>query len=461
VSPDERFERVEKIGEGGFGRTYLATDRTTGEPVVVKQLRVRGLPNWKPVEAFEREVKVLRSLSHPGIPAFVAAFEQAPAVDGNEEDRDVEMTIVVEFVPGETLGARIGRGDRWSEAQAHALLRDLLETLRYLHELAPPVIHRDITPANIVVRPDGRAILVDFGAVRDLATPRAGQMTVLGTPGYMAPEQSLGVSDPRSDLYSLGATVLHTLTHIAPVALPRQDLRFDFDRIEGLPPTLVGVLSRMTDPDPGRRWPSARSVLDALGRGGTEPADEPGTALAMAAPSSALVLADEERELTPAVLRRLDYRNALAIAAMQPSDSGAPKRIIVGSAVAAAGLIAAGVVIGPAVAAAMPLAVAGGLGYFFLNSFRRRDRSRRLFAEGEQTEGKLVSSRQGQQGVFLDYVYKVNGERYAGIGYTSDVTVTNSIRVGMPVLVFYDPDVPRHSVGLLRSELDGIRVANF
>ena len=224
------YELGETLGQGAFGRTVAATQRATGRAVAVKLLRLSGLPDWKPVELLEREAKVLRSLVHPGIPAFVEAFEDhgdaadgAGAADEKGEPAEVQLCIVTERVAGETLAAKLERGDRWTAAQAERLTRELLEILAYLHELSPPVVHRDVTPANVMIDEGGRAMLVDFGAVRSIDYQPGQAQTVLGTPGYMAPEQAMGEATPASDLYGLGATLAHVLS--APVAAAAGGLR--------------------------------------------------------------------------------------------------------------------------------------------------------------------------------------------------------------------------------------------
>ena len=133
------YELGETLGQGAFGRTVAATQRATGRAVAVKLLRLSGLPDWKPVELLEREAKVLRSLVHPGIPGFVEAFEDhGDAADGAGEagepgesagPAEVQLCIVTERVAGETLAAKLERGDRWTAAQAERLTRELLEIL--------------------------------------------------------------------------------------------------------------------------------------------------------------------------------------------------------------------------------------------------------------------------------------------------------------------------------------------
>jgi serine/threonine protein kinase len=136
----QRYDVGEVLGEGAFGRTVAARDGATGADVVLKLITIRGLPGWKELEHFEREVAVLRSLNHPGVPRFVDSFQAE--IDGSGP----VMALVMERIRGESLLALIQRGHRWEEAHARALLESLLGTLDYLHGLSPLVIHRDIKP---------------------------------------------------------------------------------------------------------------------------------------------------------------------------------------------------------------------------------------------------------------------------------------------------------------------------
>src|SRR6185295_14519102 len=133
-------------------------------------------------------------------------------------------------------------------------LRDASGVLDYLHGRAPPVIHRDIKPNNVIRRPDGSFAIVDFGAVRDRLRPEGGS-TVVGTFGYMAPEQFQGRALPATDVYALGATAIAMLTGEEPEALPHKGLAIDVNAALGrrASPAMVRVLSSMLAPDPDQR----------------------------------------------------------------------------------------------------------------------------------------------------------------------------------------------------------------
>jgi serine/threonine protein kinase len=164
-----RYTVERALGAGGFGMTYLAR-RGDGEAVVLKQLRLARMTDWKALELFEREARVLAALSHPGIPKLYEFFAldgespRAPAAlyssvagpsPAAPPSPSLSLVIAQAYVDGRSLQAWIDAGGRWTADDAEAVLRRLLDVLKYLHTLNPPVIHRDIKPANVVLG-DGR-----------------------------------------------------------------------------------------------------------------------------------------------------------------------------------------------------------------------------------------------------------------------------------------------------------------
>ena len=266
------YTLVRKLGEGGFGVAFLARD-DAGQPVVLKQLAVARMGDWKVMELFEREAQVLASLRHPGVPRCHEFFAPAgaravPAADIAQLGEHASLVIVQDYVEGASLQARIDAGQRMTGAEAEALLRALLGVLDYIHTLHPPVIHRDIKPANIVVTPAGAPMLVDFGAsqARQRRESELGSTSV-GTFGYFPIEQVLGKARPASDLYALAMTIVVALTHRPPEDLP-QDPGNSKVQVElaapGLPPRLALVLAAMLEPAVGQRLASAAEALRAL-----------------------------------------------------------------------------------------------------------------------------------------------------------------------------------------------------
>jgi hypothetical protein len=246
-----RYVVVGSLGAGSQGETLEAVDKREGRPVAIKRFTIRGAKSWKDVELAEREATVLSSLSHSGLPRYIEHFEENGA-----------LYLVMEKIEGETLQARRKRGAGLDQAQVTRFLRDVAACLHYLHSQAPPVVHRDIKPGNVILRPDGSYCLVDFGSVRDRLKPVGGS-TVVGTFGFMAPEQFQGRAGPASDVYAVGATALSLLTGREPEDLPHKGLSVDVESaLRGqVDRRLIGALRSMLEPDPDQR---ARSVEDAL-----------------------------------------------------------------------------------------------------------------------------------------------------------------------------------------------------
>lgn len=267
---DERWRLGPRMGSGAQANTYVARDEKNPntEPVIVKQLRLSGNKDaWKKFDLFEREIATLKSLRHAGIPRFITSFESAPGV----------FNLVMEKKPGATLRA-ISTRARFTDLELRDILARVLEILDYLHRLAPPVIHRDIKPANLVRAANGAIALVDFGGVRAALRPDGGS-TVVGTFGYMAPEQLHGEATPATDIYSLGATIVALAAGAEPETIPRKGLAMDLGTVlAGSDPALVAVLEKMTMPDPSTRPQSARAVLDLLAKAGAYNGRRPASA---------------------------------------------------------------------------------------------------------------------------------------------------------------------------------------
>src|SRR6188768_1128760 len=235
-----RYVVTGSLGAGSQGETLEAVDKRQGCPVAIKRFTLRSAKSWKDVELAEREATVLASLSHPSLPRYVEHFEENGA-----------LYLVMEKIEGETLQTRRKRGARLDQAQVTRFLRDASACLRYLHSQAPPVVHRDIKPGNVLLRPDGSYCLVDFGSVRDRLKPEGGS-TVVGTFGFMAPEQFQGRAAPVSDVYAVGATALCLITGQEHENLPHNGLAIDVEgALRGqVDRRLIAALVRMLEPDP-------------------------------------------------------------------------------------------------------------------------------------------------------------------------------------------------------------------
>ena len=256
----ERFEILEEIGRGSQATTHRALDHDTGEVVALKELDFRRVEDWKSQELFEREGATLQALDHAAIPRYVDAFTI-------ETEDEIRLYLAQEFIDGPTLQDELDSGRHWSEAEAREDAAQLLDALVYLHGLSPPVVHRDIKPSNIIRRSDGRLALVDFGAVQNIVPKTVGGSTIIGTPGYMPIEQVMGRAVPASDLYALGATLIHLLTRTPPseLAVERNHLRFR-DRAPSVSEDLATLLEELTHPSVEDRIDSARRARERLER---------------------------------------------------------------------------------------------------------------------------------------------------------------------------------------------------
>jgi serine/threonine protein kinase len=254
----ERYQLVELLGAGGSGSTYRAIRLSDQIEVAIKILSLRHLNDWKQLELFEREAKVLAQLSHPQIPQYLEYFH----VDTPENRA---FYIVQQLAPGKPLSALVQSGWRGTKTEVRDIASQLLTILQYLHQQSPPLIHRDIKPHNIIRNNDGQVFLVDFGAVQDVYhnTLMKGS-TVAGTYGYMAPEQFRGAAVPASDLYGLGATVLYLLTHRSPADLPQARLKLSFRSHVNIADHFADWLEVMLEPDTADRFSSATAALSAL-----------------------------------------------------------------------------------------------------------------------------------------------------------------------------------------------------
>lgn len=253
----DRFELRGQLGEGAQGVTWLGHDRQSGQTVAIKEFSVRKAQSLKAMELFEREAATLRDIEHPGIPRWVDDFVV-------EHDRDVAMYLVQEYIEGDALPMRT----RWTDADVGRVCADLCDVLAYLHERRPPVIHRDIKPSNVMLRPDGRLVLIDFGAVKSAvdASGALGGSTVAGTFGYMAPEQLRGVASPSSDLYSVGALAVALLSGRDASELIDLAQPGGWARALPMSPAMRRVLERLLELDQSARCDDAREAA-ALFRG--------------------------------------------------------------------------------------------------------------------------------------------------------------------------------------------------
>ncbi|MGA9377154.1 MAG: serine/threonine-protein kinase [Phormidium sp.] len=259
---EERYQIRQQLGKKAGRRTLLAWDNQTQELVVIKLLTFGNELEWDDLKLFEREAKTLKSLSHPAIPRYLDYFEvNSPNNKG--------FALVQTYIAANSLEEHLKAGRTFTESEVIEIAKDILRILTYLHQHQPPIIHRDIKPSNILLTNNstsgkGEVYLVDFGSVQTLAARESGTITVVGTYGYMPPEQFGGRGVPASDLYSLGATLIYLVTATHPADLPQTDLRIEFEQFANINPGFSRWLKLLTEPSLNRRLTSAEVALKAL-----------------------------------------------------------------------------------------------------------------------------------------------------------------------------------------------------
>lgn len=224
-----RYRIVKRIGGGGMGSVYLAYDQKFGPPNDKTRRAVKEMFDFftdpaqrqKAIEDFQREGQLLASLEHPSIPTVYDYFVN-----------DGKYYLVMKYVPGGDLAKKLKESQEGylDERTVTEWAIQVCDVLDYIHNQDPPVIYRDLKPANLMLddtRTPPRVMLIDFGIARFVSPTQKG-VTAIGTMGYAPPELFSGQVEPRSDLYSLGATMFHLLTGADPQDNPL--LIFDFDR---------------------------------------------------------------------------------------------------------------------------------------------------------------------------------------------------------------------------------------
>jgi serine/threonine protein kinase len=262
-----RYRIIQILGQGGFGRTYLAEDqRRFNELCAIKELipTATGTGAWeKAQELFAREAAILYQIQHPQVPQFRERFEQ-----------DQRLFLVQDYVAGKTyralLDERKAIDQTFTEAEVLLLMRSLLPVLEHLHTRG--IIHRDISPENIILRESDRLpVLIDFGVVKELATKlqslnASTPVTTVGKLGYAPSEQmQTGRAYPSSDLYALAVTVLVLLTGKEPQELfDENQLTWNWQKLVKVDPRFAQILNRMLSHSPSDRFASVADLTQAL-----------------------------------------------------------------------------------------------------------------------------------------------------------------------------------------------------
>jgi serine/threonine protein kinase len=260
---NDRYELQKRLSKKGARQTLLAQDLTTGDAVVIKLLMFDAAFQWEDHKLFERGAGTLKSLSHPRLPKYLDYFDV-------KLQKAQGFAQVQSYISARSLEEHLKAGRTFSESDIQQIARELLSILIYLHSRQPAIIHRDIKPSNILLGDRsgnhvGNVYLVDFDSVQVHTQAKVGStMTVVGTYGYMPPEQFGGQASPASDLYSLGATLIYIATGKHPADLPQENFQIQFEPFVNLNPQLINWLKWLTDPDLKKRPRSAEQALQAF-----------------------------------------------------------------------------------------------------------------------------------------------------------------------------------------------------
>jgi serine/threonine protein kinase len=255
----QRYLILSQLGKGGFGAVYKAEDTQLGNRLLaVKEMSQSGLSPQEIIEAaenFKREALLLASLKHPNLPSIYDHFSEAG-----------RWYLVMDFIEGETLEEHLSK-----EPEGHLSVEETLQiaiqlctVLGYLHIRQPPIIFRDLKPANVMMTPDGHLYLIDFGIARHFKPGQARDTIAFGSPGYAAPEQyGKAQTTSRSDIYSLGATLHQLLTGIDPSQTP-----FQFASLQQpgqpTPPGLESLIMQMLEMNESKRPESMITIKQQL-----------------------------------------------------------------------------------------------------------------------------------------------------------------------------------------------------
>jgi len=244
---DGKYKILDVIGRGGMSVVYLAINEKANRSWAVKEL-TRTDPRAAGIS--KKEIELLKKLHHPGIAGIVDVIEQKES-----------QLIVMDYVEGHSLDQVLKEQGVCSEQEVLDIGIQLCEVLEYLHSRKPPVIYRDLKPSNVMKKPDGKLVLIDFGAAREYRRYSDGDTVLLGTRGYAAPEQyeSQGQTDARTDIYSLGVMLFELVTGESPHRLcPVRKIRPE------LSTGLESILEICTRTDPAERFVSCAELKYAL-----------------------------------------------------------------------------------------------------------------------------------------------------------------------------------------------------
>ena len=252
---DGKYKILNKIGQGGMSVVYLAMNERANKQWAIKEVRKDGVQNFEVVkQGLIAETEMLKKLSHPNLPSII------DVIDG-----DGTFLIVMDYIEGRHLESVVKEYGAQRQEDVIEWAKQLCDVLSYLHSRKPPIIYRDMKPSNVMLKPDGKVMLIDFGTAREFKENSVADTTCLGTQGYAAPEQygGHGQTDTRTDIYCLGATLYHLLTGHNPSEPPYEMYPIRYWNPE-LSSGLEEIILKCTQKNPDDRYQNCGELLYAL-----------------------------------------------------------------------------------------------------------------------------------------------------------------------------------------------------
>ncbi|SHO52814.1 serine/threonine protein kinase [Anaerocolumna xylanovorans] len=252
---DGKYKVLNKIGQGGMSVVYLAMNEKANKQWAIKEVRKDGIKDFEVVkQGLIVETDLLKKLDHPNLPSIIDVIE--------EKDT---LLIVMDYIQGNPLSKYLEEYGAQPQKDVIEWAKQLCDVLAYLHSRKPPIIYRDMKPANVMLKPDGSVTLIDFGTAREFKERNLADTTCLGTIGYAAPEQfgGQGQTDVRTDIYCLGATLYHLVTGHNPCEPPYEILPIR-EINPGLSNGLEKIILKCTQKNPDDRYQSCEELMYAL-----------------------------------------------------------------------------------------------------------------------------------------------------------------------------------------------------
>lgn len=252
---DGRYKILRKLGEGGMSVVYLAVNEKVNKHWAIKEVKKEGVENFETVhQRLLTEADILKRLHHPNLPDIVDIIE-------NEET----FLLVMDYIEGRQLESIVQEYGPQNEETVVNWGKQLCDVLSYLHSQNPPIIYRDMKPANVMVQKDGKVVLIDFGTAREFKESQAEDTLCLGTCGYAAPEQyeGQGQSDIRTDIYCLGVTLYYLLTGHNPICKPYEIYPIRYWNTN-LSSGLEMIILKCTRKNPSKRYQSCEELQQEL-----------------------------------------------------------------------------------------------------------------------------------------------------------------------------------------------------